>query len=106
MFKESLDQAAIDSLKKLTETKPEYSEVVVGNVFEYCEGGKYRILNAHRSTNRYEETGETSFSVEYEQLYTGRFPEGTIWTKDIDYFVGYTERGGLQVKIFTLVKAP
>lgn len=32
------------------------------------------------------------------------FLKGTIWTRDIDDFVGYTEIEGQQVKTFTLAQ--
>lgn len=75
MPKEVFDQAAIDALKQVVETHPEYGEVVIGGVYEYCYGGRYRVINVHRSATRYEVTGETSFTVEYEQLYKGNFPK-------------------------------
>lgn len=52
----------------------------------------------------YESTGQVSKLVKYRQLYTGQFPEGQIWYRRENDFLGKTIINGQEIPNFTFVE--
>lgn len=58
----------------------------VDSVWEHSAGGEYKVISIELNATGYEETHQVNPIVRYEQQFTGSFPKGTIWVRDVESF--------------------
>lgn len=65
---------------------------------------KYIVLGIHPDATLYEETGKVERTVRYMQLYTGSYPRGTIWTRELGDFTSSTHKERQHIPKFTRIR--
>ncbi|HTY43961.1 MAG TPA: DUF1653 domain-containing protein [Patescibacteria group bacterium] len=86
---------SIEIMKKIEEPKP-------GKRYRHFKGNDkiYEIIAIARDDDNL----KTRYVI-YKALYSGDFPTGTIWCRELNNFMGYKEfPDGTKVKRFTLIK--
>ena len=76
-----------------------------GSVWEYYDGGCYKIIGVELNATSYEENGHPDFALRYEQLYDGLFPKGQIWVRSVKDFTAFVDRGGQRIQKFSRMTA-
>lgn len=84
-------------IKELEEAR---NRIPTESVWDYVDGGSYKVIEVQLNATGYEETHEVGIVVIYEQLVAGSFPAGQIWVRNVTDFEASLIRDGKEHKKF------